>query len=54
MISDLALAASNRLLYLVNDGVLELTLPWRESVKPRRIQIDTTGSEQKELHAFAS
>jgi HSP20 family protein len=35
-------------------GVLELTLPWHESVKPRRIQIETTGTEQKQIHALAS
>jgi HSP20 family protein len=37
-------------------GMLELTLPWKDSVKPRRIQIDTThsGSEQKQIHAVAS
>jgi HSP20 family protein len=35
-------------------GVLELTLPWKESVKPRRIQIETSGAEPKQLHAVAS
>ena len=37
-------------------GMLELTLPWKDSVKPRRIQIDTTNSasEQKQIHAVAS
>lgn len=34
-------------------GVLELTLPWKESVKPRRIQIDTKDSEPTQLHAVA-
>ena len=35
-------------------GVLELTLPWKASVKPRRIQIETSGSDQKQIHAVAS
>jgi HSP20 family protein len=36
-------------------GVLDLTLPWKESVKPRRIQIDATAdSGQKQLHAVMS
>jgi HSP20 family protein len=37
-------------------GMLDLTLPWKDSVKPRRIQIDTTNSasEQKQIHAVAS
>jgi HSP20 family protein len=35
-------------------GVLELTLPWKASVKPRRIQIETTGTDQKQIHAVAS
>ncbi len=37
-------------------GMLDLTLPWKDSVKPRRIQIDTTdsASEQKQIHAVAS
>lgn len=37
-------------------GMLDLTLPWKDSVKPRRIQIDTTSaeSEQKHIHAVAS
>ena len=36
-------------------GVLDLTLPWKESVKPRRIQIETVGgTEQKQIHAVAS
>lgn len=34
-------------------GMLELTLPFKESVKPRRIQIDTTGAEPKQLNAAA-
>jgi HSP20 family protein len=32
-------------------GMLELTLPLKESVKPRRVEIDTTASETKQLHA---
>jgi HSP20 family protein len=32
-------------------GMLRLTLPIRESLKPRRIAIDTTGSDQKQLAA---
>ena len=32
-------------------GMLQLTLPLKESVKPRRIQIDTTTSDQKQLTA---
>ena len=35
-------------------GVLELTLPWKESVKPRRIQIETVSSEEKQLQAMVS
>jgi HSP20 family protein len=37
-------------------GMLDLTLPWKDSVKPRRIQIDTTNSasEHKQIHAVAS
>jgi len=37
-------------------GMLDLTLPWKDSVKPRRIHIDTTNSEseQKQIHAVAS
>ena len=37
-------------------GVLDVTLPWKDSAKPRRIQIDTTNSasEQKQIHAVAS
>jgi HSP20 family protein len=34
-------------------GMLELTLPLKDSVKPRRIQIETTGGEQKQLTAAA-
>lgn len=30
-------------------GMLRLTLPLKDSVKPRRIQIDTTQDEQKQL-----
>jgi HSP20 family protein len=32
-------------------GLLELTLPLVESVKPRRIQIDTSAADTKQLHA---
>ena len=32
-------------------GMLRLTLPLKESVKPRRIQIETAGEEQKQLSA---
>jgi HSP20 family protein len=32
-------------------GMLELTLPLKESVKPRRIQIETTQTDTKQLHA---
>lgn len=32
-------------------GLLRLTLPIRESLKPRRIAIDVTGSDQKQLAA---
>jgi HSP20 family protein len=32
-------------------GLLELTLPLVESVKPRRIQIDTNAEDTKQLHA---
>jgi HSP20 family protein len=35
-------------------GVLELILPWNETVKPRRIQIETTTEQDKQLHAMAS
>jgi HSP20 family protein len=37
-------------------GMLDVTLPWKDSVKPRRIQIDMTNSEseQKHIHAVAS
>ena len=34
-------------------GMLVLTIPLQESVKPRRIQIDTTGSDQKSLSPAA-
>ena len=34
-------------------GMLQLTLPLKESVRPRRIQIDTTGEENKQLTAAA-
>lgn len=34
-------------------GMLELTLPLKESVKPRRIQINTTGDDKKQLTAAA-
>jgi HSP20 family protein len=34
-------------------GLLELTLPFKESVKPRRIQIETAGSDTKRLNAAA-
>ena len=30
-------------------GMLELTLPIKESVKPRRIQIEGVGEQQKQL-----
>ncbi len=30
-------------------GMLQLTLPLKESVKPRKIQIDARGSEQRQL-----
>ena len=30
-------------------GMLQLTLPLKDSVKPRRIQIDAQGSEQRQL-----
>jgi HSP20 family protein len=32
-------------------GLLRLTLPIRESLKPRRISINVTGSDQKQLAA---
>lgn len=32
-------------------GLLRLTLPIRESLKPRRIAIDVTGTDQKQLAA---
>jgi HSP20 family protein len=32
-------------------GLLELTLPLVESVKPRRIQIETSATDTKQLHA---
>ena len=32
-------------------GLLQLTLPLRESVKPRRIQIETATADTKQLHA---
>ena len=32
-------------------GMLRLTLPIKESLKPRRIAIETTGSDQKQLAA---
>jgi HSP20 family protein len=32
-------------------GLLELTLPLKESVKPRRIQIEAATAETKQLHA---
>ena len=35
-------------------GMLHLTLPWKESIKPRRIQLDVGDSEQKQLHAVTS
>ena len=35
-------------------GMLRLTIPLTESVKPRRIQIERSGSDQKQLHAVAS
>ena len=35
-------------------GMLRLTIPLTESVKPRRIQIETSGSDQNQLHAVAS
>ena len=35
-------------------GVLELTLPWSEAVKPRRIQIEPATEPDKPLHAMAS
>ena len=34
-------------------GMLELTLPLKESVKPRRVQIATTGDDKKQLTAAA-
>ena len=34
-------------------GMLELTLPLKESVKPRRVQISTSGEEKKQLTAAA-
>jgi HSP20 family protein len=34
-------------------GMLQLTVPLKESVKPRRIQIDTDAAEQKRLTAVA-
>jgi len=34
-------------------GMLQLTLPLKESVKPRRIQIETTNEPQKRLTAAA-
>ncbi|HEY8550488.1 MAG TPA: Hsp20/alpha crystallin family protein [Vicinamibacterales bacterium] len=35
-------------------GMLRLNIPLKESVKPRRIQIETTGGEQRQLAAAAS
>ena len=32
-------------------GLLELTLPLKESVKPRRIQIEAATADTKQLHA---
>ena len=32
-------------------GMLELTLPLQESVKPRRIQIEASAADAKQLHA---
>jgi HSP20 family protein len=32
-------------------GLLQLTLPLRDSVKPRRIEIETATTETKQLHA---
>jgi HSP20 family protein len=32
-------------------GMLELTLPLKDSVKPRRIEIETTAADTKQLHA---
>jgi HSP20 family protein len=32
-------------------GMLELTLPLKESMKPRRIQVETVPAETKQLHA---
>jgi HSP20 family protein len=34
-------------------GMLELTLPLKDSVKPRRIEIDVTGTDTKQLTAAA-
>jgi HSP20 family protein len=34
-------------------GMLQLTVPLKESVKPRRIQIDTEATDQKQLTAVA-
>ena len=34
-------------------GMLELTLPLKESVKPRRVQISTTSEDRKQLNAAA-
>jgi HSP20 family protein len=35
-------------------GMLNLTLPWKESVKPRRIQLEVGDSEQQQLQAVTS
>jgi hypothetical protein len=34
-------------------GMLRLTVPLKESVKPRRVQIDTEATEQKRLTTAA-
>lgn len=34
-------------------GLLEITLPFKEAVKPRRIQIETSNADPKQLNAVA-
>ena len=42
---------SERVQATYRHGMLELTLPLKESAKPRRIQIDTTAPETKQIKA---
>ena len=51
---DLSFLDIDKLTASHRHGMLRLTLPLKESVKPRRVQIDTQVEDQKQLTGAAA